>query len=71
MRDQFATSSRVDEVMRISFDLDDTLICYGAEHAYEPRQRRPWNWLFAGELLRLGTRNLFAKLRRRGCEVWI
>lgn len=57
--------------MRISFDLDDTLICY---HDGVPREPRlPWWWrsLTSEEPLRLGTRELLTALRSRGWEVWI
>jgi hypothetical protein len=57
--------------MRISFDIDDTLVCRGlplsVESGYLPRfvlQR-------LCEPLRGGTRALVNELRRRGCSVWI
>src|SRR5687768_2025230 len=56
--------------MRISFDLDDTLICRSGQ-SFETPISRPWNWLLRIEPLRLGARWLFAELRRRGCEIWI
>src|SRR4051812_12292063 len=56
--------------MRISFDLDDTLICY-----QDGVPREPLGWLarrLAGdEPLRLGARELLNGLRRRGHEVWV
>jgi hypothetical protein len=57
--------------MRISFDLDDTLICYQAGVEGEPAL--PWYWkLFASdEPLRRGTRALASRLRQRGWEIWI
>ena len=57
--------------MRISFDLDDTIICYQRDVPCEPRL--PWYWrLLAGdEPLRLGARNLMRRLRDRGWEVWV
>lgn len=57
--------------MRISFDLDDTLICYASDVPREPRL--PWyKRLIAGdEPLRQGTRKLIADLQARGWEVWI
>jgi len=57
--------------MRISFDLDDTLVCYQPGVPQEPRL--PWylRWLVADEPLRRGTMNLICELRRRGWEVWI
>ena len=57
--------------MRISFDLDDTLICY---HRGVPREPElPWYLRFIGgdEPLRLGARDLMQGLRERGWEVWI
>jgi hypothetical protein len=57
--------------MRISFDLDDTLICYGGVVPCEPRP--PWyRRLWAGdEPLRLGAVALMRELRRRGWDVWV
>src|SRR4051794_26891763 len=57
--------------MRISFDVDDTLVC---RPSYAPVER---GWLPAFiqgpfvEPLRFGTRELVRELRRRGCQVWI
>ena len=57
--------------MRISFDLDDTLICYGKTTPAEP----PPQWyrrLFSPkEPLRLGTRSLVYRLRRMKWDVWV
>lgn len=57
--------------MRISFDLDDTLICYQDSVPREP----PLSWLprlfVHDEPLRLGARELMTGLARRGWEVWI
>lgn len=57
--------------MRISFDLDDTLICYGPGRPTEPRL--PWyKRLIAGrEPLRHGARDLIGRLQQQGWEVWI
>jgi hypothetical protein len=57
--------------MRISFDLDDTLICYGTGTPCEPRP--PWYWRFwaSDEPLRLGARSLMQALRERGWELWV
>lgn len=57
--------------MRVSFDLDNTLICYQVEVPREPRL--PWYLrLIAGdEPLRLGARQLLSGLRDQGWEVWI
>jgi hypothetical protein len=57
--------------MRISFDLDDTLICYGAGVPNEPALPLLLRWLVADEPLRLGTRALMTELRARGWETWI
>lgn len=56
--------------MRISFDLDDTLICRSNQPCESPNWR-PWNRLIRIEPLRLGSRLLFNRLRERGCEIWI
>lgn len=57
--------------MRISFDLDDTLICYQTDVPQE--QIPPWyrRWAATEEPLRLGTRNLIHEIQRKGHEVWI
>ena len=49
--------------MRISFDLDDTLICYGAEVPNEPPLPLLLRWLMADERLRLGSRAPSLELR--------
>ena len=57
--------------MRISFDLDDTLICYGPSF---PRESRlPWyKRLIAGhEPLREGAPALLRRLQASGWEVWV
>ncbi len=55
--------------MRISFDLDDTLIC---DPSVPAEQHVSWwrRWRYP-ERLRSGTRSLMAALMRRGCEIWI
>jgi hypothetical protein len=57
--------------MRLSFDLDDTLICYQknvpCERARIPFFLKPW----INEPLRLGTRELIAELKQRGWDVCI
>jgi hypothetical protein len=57
--------------MRISFDLDDTLICHQTGVPREPAL--PWYWrLLAGdEPLRQGAPSLMSRLRESGCEIWI
>ncbi|WP_422929287.1 hypothetical protein [Singulisphaera sp. PoT] len=57
--------------MRISFDLDDTLICYQPGTPCEPRPRRVRWLLTSREPLRSGSRELMLALERRGWEVWI
>lgn len=57
--------------MRISFDIDDTLVCI---HGDTPKERGLMPgfiqaWL--SEPLRRGTRSLFRELRRRGFSIWI
>lgn len=54
--------------MRVSFDIDDTLVCRTAPVPSEPSW---FAWLISGEKLRLGTRSLLRQLRGRGCEIWI
>jgi len=57
--------------MRISFDLDDTLICTRKEAPWEPNRvpffLKPW----INEPLRLGTRALMQELKTWGHEIWI
>lgn len=53
--------------MRVSFDLDDTLICYQSGVP----QERTWLRWFAGEPLRLGTRELWRALKKRGFQVGV
>lgn len=57
--------------MRISFDLDDTLICYLPGSLYEPPL--PWYWrpLGGAEPLRRGAKALMNGLRASGWEVWV
>jgi hypothetical protein len=57
--------------MRISFDLDDTLICYHKAVARESRLPWPMRLLVGDEPLRLGSRQLLRELHERGHEVWI
>jgi hypothetical protein len=57
--------------VRISFDLDDTLILLRLGVQRE-RGLIPWlprSWL--GEPLRCGTRSLFRQLRKRGFTIWV
>jgi len=57
--------------MRISFDLDDTLICYGDSVECEPRLAWWSRILLRDEPLRKGTRSLAAELHARGHILWI
>lgn len=57
--------------MRLSFDLDDTLICYQPGVLQEPRLRWPLSWLVHDEPLRAGARELARLLRQRGWELWV
>jgi hypothetical protein len=57
------------KTMRISFDVDDTLVC-GPDVPTEqvvPWWGRPW----FPERLRRGSRALMRDLLQRGCELWI
>jgi hypothetical protein len=55
--------------MRISFDVDDTLVCCppGLTEQFVPWWRRGWY----PELLRRGTRALMNELTTGGHEIWI
>ena len=55
--------------MMISFDLDDTLICYQDGIRHE-RNRVPWflRW-WLNEPVRKGTRRLLKQLRRNGWDI--
>src|ERR1051326_2116064 len=57
--------------MRVSFDLDDTLICYQTEVPREPCRKpyllKPW----FDEPLRQGAPTLMKELQRQGCDIWI
>jgi hypothetical protein len=55
--------------MRVSFDIDDTLVCSTAVPAEPPLGR--WRRLWYSERLRAGTRALMNELTRRRCEVWL
>jgi hypothetical protein len=57
--------------MRISFDLDDTLIPHDTRAAREPLRLPVAARFFGIERLRAGTRPLFSELRRRGHSIWI
>ena len=55
--------------MRISFDIDDTLIC---DSSVPTEQHVSWwrRWRYP-ERLRRGTRSLMTVLVRRRCKIWI
>ena len=55
--------------MRISFDIDDTLIC---DSSVPTEQHVAWwrRWRYP-ERLRRGTRSLMTALIRRRCKIWI
>jgi len=57
--------------MRISFDLDDTLICYRADVSQKLRLSWFLRLLVGDEPLRLGTPELMRQLRQRGWEIWL
>lgn len=55
--------------MRISLDIDDTLVCNCPEALHEPKPLfLRWTTV---EPLRRGACELITELRRRGCEIWI
>lgn len=56
--------------MRISFDVDDTLVCYQPGSLYEARLAWPWHWWYP-EPLRRGAPDLMRELIRRGHSLWI
>jgi hypothetical protein len=58
--------------MRVSFDIDDTLVLHSLIAAPSEHGRFPGficRWL--GEPLRLGTVALMRRLREQGCSIWI
>jgi hypothetical protein len=57
--------------MRISFDLDDTLICRQASAKHENHTDLFLLKIIFNDSLRLGTRFLFRHLLEDGHEVWI
>ena len=57
--------------MRLTFDLDNTLIRCGYYFPLEKPQRRIWAKLLGGEQLRQGIKNLTNDCRQRGWEVWV
>ena len=71
MLDAILDSTSRPQRTRISFDVDETLVCHCAEVPTEegvfPRLIHRW----FGEPLRHGACSLIRELRRRGCSVWI
>lgn len=57
--------------MRISFDLDDTLICRQKSAKYEKNRVPFFLRLWLNEPLRLGTKFLIRHLQQSGHEIWI
>jgi hypothetical protein len=57
--------------MRVSFDIDDTLVRRGDHFPCERTLLPGFIHRRLGESLRSGTRSLFHELRRRGCDIWI
>lgn len=57
--------------MRISFDVDDTLVLHGSDAQPEAGRFPAFIHRWFGEPLRRGTCSLVSELRRRGCSVWI
>ena len=57
--------------MRISFDVDDTLVLHGLDAPPEGGRFPAFIRRWFGEPLRRGTCSLMRELRRRGCSVWI
>ena len=57
--------------MRISFDLDDTLICYGGTTPCETDLPWPLRLVAGNEPLPRGTRSLLMTLRSHGHELWV
>lgn len=55
--------------MRVSFDVDDTLVCRELGAPTDVGRFGISRWL--SEPLRRGTRTLVQELRHRGCSVWI
>ena len=57
--------------MRISFDVDDTLVLHGLDAPPECGRFPAFIHRWLSEPLRRGTCSLVRELRRRGCSVWI
>jgi hypothetical protein len=57
--------------MRISFDVDETLVCRRTAAPTEAARLPLLIHQWLGEPLRRGTRSLVHELRQRGCSIWI
>jgi hypothetical protein len=57
--------------MRISFDIDDTLVCSRPDAPNEAGLLPNFIHRWLGEPLCQGTRSLFHQLRQRGFSIWI
>lgn len=57
--------------MRISFDLDDTVICHQPEIVNEPNRVPLWLRWWLNEPLRYGTTTLFQQLRLEGHSIGV
>ena len=68
---QHISNDKIKLYMRISFDLDDTLICRQILAKYEKKRDPFFLKVIFNEPLRLGTRFLIRELQQRGHEVWI
>ena len=55
--------------MRVSFDVDDTLVC--SEHVPTEQFLSWWRRRWYPEKLRRGTGSLMAELQARECEIWV
>jgi hypothetical protein len=51
--------------------VDDTLVCHSPNSSNEIERWPKFIHRLFGEPLRLGTRERIAKLRQRGCSIWI
>jgi hypothetical protein len=56
--------------MRISFDLDETLIINPVKISAEPELNIPYRWFYC-ERLRLGAPELMQRINKNGIELWI
>ncbi len=62
--------NKIENKMRVSFDLDEVLFVYPKTHKTEPELRFPLNKRYK-ERLRLGTPELINRLQNLGFEVWV